>query len=89
MTNEARHLAWVRSLGCGIPGCRRAPIHAHHVRSAATAGTGMKPSDAAAINLCWYHHRVGHDRGWAWFEAFHGVDLADHAAALAARSPFL
>ena len=81
------HLSWVRSLGCGIQGCHERPIHAHHNRSAATAGTGVKPGDANVINLCWRHHAEGHQTGWKTFEKKYSVDLQEHATFLACHSP--
>lgn len=87
VVRSPKHLAFVRCQGCGIAGCKQTPIHAHHIRTAATAGTGIKPSDAAAVNLCWKHHAEGHQTGWKTFERKYGVDLATHAMWLAAHSP--
>lgn len=81
-----RHLAWVRSLGCCVPGCKRTPIHAHHIRTAATAGTGIKPADRDCANICWYHHAEGHQIGWITWQRRHRIILAAHAARLAQRS---
>jgi hypothetical protein len=81
------HRQWVCDLGCGISGCHERPIHAHHHRSAATAGTAVKPGDEWVVNLCWKHHAEGHNGGWKTFERRNGVDLADHAMWLAAQSP--
>ncbi len=81
----AAHLAFVRSQPCCVPGCRTgAPVQAHHVRTAANAGTGMKPPDATAAPLCAIHH-AEHDRiGKRSFAARYGIDLAAEAALLAA-----
>lgn len=81
------HLAYVRDLGCGIGGCHCQPVHAHHHRSAATAGTALTPSDFWCVNLCHVHHREGHDGGWKTFERKYGVDLRQHALWVAAHSP--
>lgn len=84
------HLAWIRSRGCAISdhGCSGV-MHAHHVRTAATAGTGMKPPDSATVCLCATHHADGHQRGWDTFQAEHGINLAALASRLAAESPFI
>jgi hypothetical protein len=81
------HLKWVRTLGCGIPGCFGTPIHAHHDRSAANSGTGLKPGDENVVNLCAYHHYELHQRGKRGFQAKYGLELADHARWLSAQSP--
>lgn len=72
------HQSFVRSLGCCVPGCRREPVHAHHVRH--NAGVGMKPSDLACANVCWFHHAQIHRIGSKTFEALHGLDLTVIAA---------
>ncbi len=90
MRRNARHLAWIRTLPCAVPGCRTVqPIHAHHVRSGATAGVALKPNDADVIGLCAAHHVEGHDRGWETFESRYGLDLGGLAKALAALSPWI
>jgi len=81
------HRQWVCDLGCGIPGCHERPIHAHHHRSAATAGTGVKPSDVWCTNLCWRHHHELHQTGAKSFERKHAVNLREHAIWLALQSP--
>lgn len=87
-----KHLFWVRSLGCGIPGCHGTPIHAHHVRNAANSGMGVKPGDQFVVNLCGGgiarpHHQRLHQDGAKTFQRENGVDLMDHAMWLAAHSP--
>jgi hypothetical protein len=75
------HLAWVRSRRCLADGwepCDR-KMHAHHVRTAVNAGTGVKPPDSATIPLCSLHHRFLHDRGVDWFERTYSVDLKAEA----------
>lgn len=81
------HLAFVRSLDCCIEGCRGSPVQAHHVRTAATAGVGLKPPDTATVPLCHGHHRELHDRGRRTFEARYGVDLGALAAFFAIAGP--
>jgi hypothetical protein len=70
------------------PGCSKSH-HAHHIRSALTAGTGMKPPDWATVCLCSVHHDEGHRAGWATFSEKHRIDLPALAITLAARSPYL
>lgn len=79
-----RHLAWVRSLPCSVPGCIRADIQAHHVRKG--AGTALKPSDAFTVPICPEHHYEGDNEGWRTFEVKHGLDLSEIAARLWAES---
>lgn len=83
---ETPHARWIRSLGCCVPGCRRTPIHAHHVRSAATAGTGMKPSPEHLVNCCFFHHQEGHQIGWRTWERKYRILLVPHTQKLAKRS---
>lgn len=73
-----RHLVYVRSLPCSVPGCKRGDIHAHHLRKG--AGTALKPSDAFTVPLCLAHHDEGHSAGWRTFEVRYGLDLSDIAA---------
>jgi len=82
-----RHLRWIRQQSCVVPGCRSTlPIEAHHVRTAANAGTGRKPDDAFACPLCWEHHREHHLIGARSFEARYQLDLLAEAARYAASS---
>lgn len=78
---DPKHLAWVREQTCCVPLCLSRPsIIAHHVRSAATSGTGMKPPDSSTVPLCMLHHDEGHHRGWKTFEDKYGIDLTEAAA---------
>lgn len=79
-----RHLARLRALPCCVSGCWREPIHAHHDRHG--AGTGVKPDDTQAVNLCWWHHEQGHRIGWKSFEGLHQLDLGVIAAWMAFHS---
>jgi hypothetical protein len=89
-TQNARHLAWLRSLPCAVPGCRTfLPPEAHHVRSGATAGLALKPLAQDAVPLCLGHHEEGHRIGWRSFEARYGLDLGALAKLLAVLSPWL
>jgi hypothetical protein len=75
-----RHLAWVRSLPCSVPGCPSCTIQAHHIRK--NAGVGLKPTDRYATPLCLDHHAEGHALGWRSFEVKYGIDLSGIAAQL-------
>lgn len=86
----ASHRAWVRNQHCVVLRVECSKTHhAHHVRTAATAGTGMKPPDADCVCLCAVHHSEGHRTGWQTFQTKYGVDLQALAADYARRSPFL
>ena len=48
-----RHRRFVRSFGCSVPLCTtNTPIEFAHLRSAANAGTALKPHDAFGVSLC-------------------------------------
>ena len=82
-----RHRRFVRSHRCCVPGCRKGPLEFAHVRSAANAGTSLKPFDWFGVSLCRDHHREQHAVGAATFMARHRIDAGVLAAELAARSP--
>jgi hypothetical protein len=82
------HLAFVRSQGCVVYTRTNSiqcfgPIEAHHVRTAANSGIGMKPPGSAAVGLCTRHHRALHSAGRRTFETTYGVDLTGEARRLA------
>lgn len=81
-----RHLKFVRSFACSVPGCQRWPIEAHHIRTAANSGTGMKPADRWVISLCLEHHNEVHN-GQETFEAKYGLDPTELAGEFARKSP--
>lgn len=88
------HIKWIEGLPCAVhgPSCE-GRVLAHHVRTAANSGTGMKPSDAETVPVCggWNgkggHHAEGHQKGWITFERKYNVDLLSLARRLAAASP--
>lgn len=82
-----RHRKFVRSHACVVPGCQATDIQFCHIRSAANAGTGLKPHDAHSFPACFNHHQEQHQVGQGTFEDRHGVDLGAIAAELARRSP--
>ena len=66
-----RHLAWIRTLRCCVPGCgRMMQIHAHHLLSSPMPkARGLKPDSKWTIPLCLYCHTalhaMGDEREWA------------------------
>lgn len=83
-----RHRRFVRSHECCVPGCPGyGAIVFAHVRSAANAGTALKPHDCYGISLCGWHHEQQHAIGQPAFEKRHGIDLFALAAMFTARSP--
>lgn len=86
--SNPKHLAWVRSQGCVVAdagGCS-GPVHAHHIRTAANSGTGLKPDDRFAVGLCACHHDAVHRYGHLTFQAMYGINLMERAALLAQAS---
>lgn len=86
---SASHLKWIRSFTCVAfeSGRCEGPVHAHHIRSAATAGIGIKPSDFNVVPLCMIHHAEIHYEGCDTFSANHNLDLSALAEKLARISP--
>lgn len=82
-----RHRKWVRSHACVVPGCQASDIQFCHIRSAATAGTGLKPHDAFSFPGCFNHHQEQHQVGQGTFEDRYGIDLEAIARELVRRSP--
>jgi hypothetical protein len=81
------HEEWVRSLSCIVPGCRRSPCQFCHVRSAANAGTGLKPFDSFGVPMCALHHSEQHRIGQPAFQIRYHLDLFRTAAAYFRQSP--
>lgn len=81
-----RHRKFVRGHGCCVPGCQAGPIVFAHVRSAANAGTGVKPHDAFGISLCDQHHKAQHQMGQRAFEKEYAIDMMALANAFMRRS---
>jgi hypothetical protein len=82
-----RHRAWLRRHQCVVPNCQGGPIEIAHIRSAANAGTGLKPGDHSALPMCTSHHAEQHRAGMLTFAAKYGLDLAGLAAEFTRRSP--
>lgn len=82
-----RHRRFVRSHECSVPNCQDAPIEFAHVRSAANAGTSLRPHDAFAISLCASHHREQHNIGQPAFERKYNIDMMTLAMEFTERSP--
>ena len=81
------HREWVRQHRCCVPGCQLMPIECAHVRTAATAGTGLKSSDAFTLSLCREHHAESHRIGDQSFQRRHGIDLKALAREFYEKSP--
>lgn len=81
------HLKFVRGFVCACmdAGCS-GRIEAHHIRTAATAGVGIKPGDEWAVPLCDLHHREIHSMGQDTFAEKRKVDLPSVAEKLARAS---
>jgi hypothetical protein len=88
---DLAHLADIRVMPCCVPNCRTGlPVQAHHVRSAATAGVGLKSNDSETVPLCGGiggHHDEFHRIGRHSFEAKYGVTLAAIARELSNSPP--
>ena len=81
------HREWVRSHYCVVPGCQLMPIECMHIRRAANAGMGFKPSDAFTCSGCREHHAECHRIGERTFEQKHGINLMALAREFYERSP--
>jgi hypothetical protein len=75
-----RHLSWLRTLPCSVPGCEGEMIQAHHIRKG--AGVALKPSDQYSAPICMEHHAEIHQIGSRTFEVRYQVDLSSIAAKL-------
>ncbi len=84
-----RHRAFLRRHHCIVPGCLAEPIEVSHIRSASSAGTGLKPHDAFGVSMCHSHHMEYHRDGHHTFERRHRLDLHAIAAEFVRRSPDL
>lgn len=82
-----RHRSWVRKHMCCVPDCEQGPVQFAHVRSAANAGTGIKPHDAWGVSLCFVHHSEQHRTGDITFSEKHGINLLQLAFEFARKSP--
>lgn len=85
-----RHRRFVKGHECVVTlkriGECNGPIDPAHVRSAANAGTSVKPFDWFLVPLCRKHHEEQH-RGVETFMRKYGIDLWALAAEFAAKSP--
>ncbi len=82
-----RHRKWLRTFQCVVNNCQGGHIEVSHIRTAANAGTGIKPHDAFAVPMCSechaYYHRIGHKT----FERIYILNLAALAAEFTRKSP--
>jgi hypothetical protein len=82
-----RHRRYVKSFGCGVPGCLQRPVHFAHQRTAANAGKGAKPHDAFGIGYCAEHHLEEHAHGVDYMRLRYGLDRWQLAAYFVRHSP--
>ena len=91
-----RHRRFVRSFGCSVPLCMtHTPIEFAHLRSAANAGSALKPHDAFGVSLCGAdpargiegHHAEYHRIGHRSFQQKYKTDLYAIAAEFVRASP--
>lgn len=82
-----RHRKFLRSFQCVVRGCEDGPIEVSHIRTAANAGTGIKPHDSSAVPMCHAHHLLYHERGHDTFTNLFQLDLAAIAATFTRMSP--
>lgn len=86
--DRPKHRAWIKRQNCLCHGLECGGImHPHHVRSAANAGTGLKPDDMWCVPLCAFHHEKLHREGVETFQEWYRTNLAEAAQALWQRSP--
>lgn len=81
-----KHRAFVRRHQCVVPGCQAGPIQFAHLRTAANAGTSIKPHDQFGVSMCALHHVEQHAIGAPAFERRYGLDLFKLAAEFTAKS---
>lgn len=85
---SVRHLAYVRTLRCSVPGCMETPIHPHHVTIAPEGRSmGMKVSDRWVVPLSIACHRRLHDHGERLFWDALGIDPIARAERLWKNGP--
>ncbi len=82
-----RHRKWLRGFACCVPGCIDRDTEVAHIRSAANAGTGLKPADWSALPYCRAHHAESHRIGQDSFDSKYRLDSAALARQFAAQSP--
>ena len=91
-----RHRRFVRSFGCSVPLCgNKTPSEFAHLRTAANAGTAVRPHDAFGVSLCGAdpargiegHHAEYHRIGHQSFEQKYRIDLNAIADAFVRASP--
>ena len=82
-----RHRRWVKAHGCCVPACDARAVDFAHLRSAANAGTGVRPHDIFGVSLCRAHHDEQHRIGTEAFNDKYGIDLWALAAEFGRRSP--
>lgn len=82
-----RHRAWLRGFACVVTDCESERQEVSHIRTAANAGTGIKPHDSSAVPMCADHHAEYHRIGHHTFEDRYRLDLVKLANEFTQRSP--
>jgi 5-methylcytosine-specific restriction endonuclease McrA len=60
---RVRRMLHARDQGCRFPGCdQRTFVDAHHIHHRAHGGSNELEN---LVELCWFHHRLVHEGGWA------------------------
>ena len=87
-----KHLRFIRSLPCCIPGCGRVDTEAAHLRVGSinhgkrSTGMAEKPNDAWCLPLCNEHHAEQHTMNELAFWKQYGIDPFMLAITLKERS---
>lgn len=83
-----KHLIYIRSLRCSVPGCTETPVHAHHITTGPEPRSmSMKPSDRWCVPLSHSCHRRLHDHGERQFWDALNIDPVARADRLWKHGP--
>lgn len=82
-----KHRRFVKSHCCCVPGCEATNVDFAHLRSAANAGTGLKPHDCYGVSLCRAHHDEQHRIGADSFGQKYNINLWALALEFTHKSP--
>ncbi len=84
-----KHLTWIRTLRCVVPGCPHRLVQVHHLLHCPDAkARSEKAGDNWTVPLCVFHHHELHHMGdeTRWVVR-HWIDLVAIAAEFWRRSP--
>ena len=74
---DAAYRAWVASMPCLVPGCRR-PAECCHIKSRGAGGDDV----GNCVPMDRFHHQEQHHLGILTFQVRYGLDLAGRAKLL-------